>query len=263
MKVEIRTVTPKQAQKMLDDWNIENRKVRPNHINWLSGQIERGEFLLTHQGIAFTESGRLVDGQHRLMAIVKANKPTKMLVATELDEDVFKVIDCGENRSLADRTHLDKRVTEVLRPAVSALKSADLNNHKATATELLDLDSRGWGEQVARLHSFSPSRKAMNAACFRLAACVAVQMTGDEEAVFNLFRKMNLLMFDELPPLANAFMRQLTSGGIDATRKRKDAYCRALKVLTAKDKSAKKLILTDDERDELWRETKAVLRGGA
>ncbi|GGQ53922.1 hypothetical protein GCM10010195_06630 [Kitasatospora griseola] len=68
----------------------------------MAAAIIRGEWKLTHQGIAFDENGALVDGQHRLHAIIEANVSVKMLVVYGLSEDVFPVLDSGKSRSAAD-----------------------------------------------------------------------------------------------------------------------------------------------------------------
>ena len=71
--------------------------------------------MITHQAIAFSESGRLLDGQHRLHAIVLANKPVTMLVAKNLNENTFSAIDCGVKRTIGDLTNLEKGTAEICR----------------------------------------------------------------------------------------------------------------------------------------------------
>jgi hypothetical protein len=39
--------------------------------------------MVTHQGIAFDTQGVLVDGQHRLAAIIEADRPVELTVFTE------------------------------------------------------------------------------------------------------------------------------------------------------------------------------------
>ena len=41
--------------------------------------------------IKISKSGTILDGQHRLMAIIKANKGIWLHLATELDESIFDV----------------------------------------------------------------------------------------------------------------------------------------------------------------------------
>ena len=73
MKTEVVLVTPLLAKKWLER-NTDNRDIRPSVVTGLAESITRGEWVLSHQGIAFAKSGRLLDGQHRLLAIVEANR---------------------------------------------------------------------------------------------------------------------------------------------------------------------------------------------
>lgn len=64
--------------------------------------MKRGEWKTTHQGIAIDSNGVLVDGQHRLTAIVEADVPVKLTVFTEVSPDSFDVLDTGKRRNAAD-----------------------------------------------------------------------------------------------------------------------------------------------------------------
>jgi hypothetical protein len=64
--------------------------------------MRRGEWRVTHQGIAFDTGGALVDGQHRLAAVVEADTPVEMTVFTEVPEGAFDVLDTGKRRNAAD-----------------------------------------------------------------------------------------------------------------------------------------------------------------
>ncbi len=107
MKTALQTVTPaKAAQWLSAHINRDNRALRDHAVSYLANEIKRGKWQTTHQGIAFSTAGRLLDGQHRLAAIVKSNQPVQMMVTTDLDEDSFRVIDCGMKRANHDRIHL-------------------------------------------------------------------------------------------------------------------------------------------------------------
>ena len=64
--------------------------------------MRRGEWLVTHQGIAFDVNGVLVDVQHRLAAIIEADRPVELTVFTEVAEGTFDVLDIGKRRTAAD-----------------------------------------------------------------------------------------------------------------------------------------------------------------
>ena len=225
--------------------------------------MKAGEWMLTHQGIAFSESGRLLDGQHRLLAGIQADIPVKFVVTQGLDENAFRAIDCGEKRSLSDLSKIDRKTVEVLRLAASALNAPDLNNNKATVRQLLDLEDRGWGDVHRRLIGFCATNRPASCAANRLAACVAAVYTHDETAVFSLYRKIVLAQYEELPSIANAYLRQVNSGAINQSRNRMDAFCRYFKVLIPENESIKKLTLGEDEKTSIWSIIKETLKGNA
>lgn len=82
--------------------NVNNRKVRFNRINTMARDMAMDHWRYTGEAIKFDVAGRLLDGQHRLMAIVKANVTVKMLVIVGLDEDAQSYMDAGARRTAAD-----------------------------------------------------------------------------------------------------------------------------------------------------------------
>jgi hypothetical protein len=86
--------------------NTLNRPLSRQTVTQLARAIERGEWKLTHQGIAFDEEGRLVDGQHRLEAVVKAGIAVDMLVAHGVARTAFTVMDTGRKRTGRDALSL-------------------------------------------------------------------------------------------------------------------------------------------------------------
>ena len=65
------TITPELAAEFLKK-NKSNRPLSSKHVIALAGSIERGEWMFTGESIKFSESDTLLDGQHRLSAIVMA-----------------------------------------------------------------------------------------------------------------------------------------------------------------------------------------------
>lgn len=72
-------VTPEIA----GDWlkkNTFNRSVSMGVVKKYATDMATGKWRLNHQGIAFDNKGTLVDGQHRLLAIIESNVSVPMLV---------------------------------------------------------------------------------------------------------------------------------------------------------------------------------------
>lgn len=98
---EIVFITPEKASKYLAH-TAPNRPKSSGKIAKFAMDIKKGEWKLTHQGIALTSDGRLLDGQNRLQAIIESGLPIWMSVTTGVKEDCFDVIDTGTNKTGAN-----------------------------------------------------------------------------------------------------------------------------------------------------------------
>lgn len=94
-------ITPDRA-KMFLVANSDNRSQRVKHIDRIVDDMNNERFVVTHQGIAFDEDGKLIDGQHRLQAIIESGKAQWMLVTTGLPPLSKRVIDAGAKRTAHD-----------------------------------------------------------------------------------------------------------------------------------------------------------------
>lgn len=105
MKTEQVLMTPEWAA-MLLLVNTSNRPLRPHRVDTYVAAINSGQWKLTHQGIAIASNGIMLDGQHRLHAIVKTGKPMPIILSTDCDPSAFAVIDTGAIRSASDVLHV-------------------------------------------------------------------------------------------------------------------------------------------------------------
>ena len=101
-KFEVHDITPEMAKTILTYRNKNNRKYRYNQLAKLSDAIEKGEWKVTNQGLAFDKEGNLIDGQHRLAAVLQTRKTVPMMVATNMPADIFNVVDSGCKRTTGD-----------------------------------------------------------------------------------------------------------------------------------------------------------------
>lgn len=102
--VGIETVEPKKAQHYLACLLDGQRHVREGHVLRLATEIESGNWHLTSDALLFIK-GKLANGQHRLHAVVLADKPCSFLVLRTEDEAVYKVLDSGVGRTPGDALH--------------------------------------------------------------------------------------------------------------------------------------------------------------
>lgn len=64
--------------------------------------MQSGNWALNGQTITIADNGTLVDGQHRLMACVRAGVPFQTVVVYGADESAFETVDSGRRRSVSD-----------------------------------------------------------------------------------------------------------------------------------------------------------------
>jgi hypothetical protein len=101
MKTILITITPSLAREYLER-NPRNRKVSKALIGKLVQEIKNGKWKVNGDCIRFDEEDNLLDGQHRLIAIVKSGVPVQSFATWGLSSDVFNTIDVGKRRSGAD-----------------------------------------------------------------------------------------------------------------------------------------------------------------
>ncbi len=99
-------VTPDIAKHMLQT-NEGNRPLNESNVLFLAKEMMDENWQFDGSPIRFNNIGKLIDGQHRLNAIVKANKTYPLMVITGLEPTVFKTMDTGRKRSGADAVAIE------------------------------------------------------------------------------------------------------------------------------------------------------------
>ena len=97
-------VTPVLAQEWLEHNVDNNRHVRPSLVWKYAYDMKNGNWGINTDAIAFNANGQLINGQHRLNAIIRANVTVPMLVVFDLpvSKDDLMNIDRGGGRTIAD-----------------------------------------------------------------------------------------------------------------------------------------------------------------
>ena len=97
-EITTETITPAMALKYLEN-NHFNRRLNEGRVKELARKIKEGKYVMPPDAIAFDTKGRLVNGQHRLLACVEANTPIESIVYRDADERIFMVTDIGMRKS--------------------------------------------------------------------------------------------------------------------------------------------------------------------
>lgn len=95
-------VTPDMAKLWLKN-NEGNRNLSDSAVERYVSDMKRGTWKPNTDSIGITKSGQLIQGQHRLTAVVESECTVLMLVTYGYGDDVFSVLDRGRGRSFADQ----------------------------------------------------------------------------------------------------------------------------------------------------------------
>lgn len=100
MNVKMMEITPADAERMLM-LNDGNRPFNKHHVSVLAREMKTGRWKVNGDTICLSGT-RLIDGQHRLMAVIESGCTIQTLVVDGVAADVFDTKDVGRRRSAAD-----------------------------------------------------------------------------------------------------------------------------------------------------------------
>ena len=94
--------TPDKATEMLEEHNSHNRNFTKGNVDKVKSAILSGEWLVNGETIIISSCGLLMDGQHRLKAVVETGISIPMLTCYGVDKNAFPSINVGKVRSAND-----------------------------------------------------------------------------------------------------------------------------------------------------------------
>ncbi len=246
MKTEIMTITPEMAKMILENNNKNNRKIRRLWVLSLANAIERGEWVTTHQGIAFDENGVLQDGQHRLSAIVLANKPVDMMVTSGVSVNNFSAIDQHAKRTISDATGIRRSDAEVCR----IVAQIAFQRGQPTLGQINDVANDRLLDQLGLLSEYSSAAvKLFSCAPIRAIACAMGLHKGNNDYVFSSYRRLVTRDYSNMNDVEASFCRAAASGILSAAGSHRailSAYI--FYVFDEQNKHKKKIMILDVEK---------------
>lgn len=105
LTIWIGDVTPKMAERMMTR-NMTNRGVAKGTVKRFAGEMGLGEWLLTHQPIGVDTNHEVIDGQHRLLALIESGHDAPFIIVFGLSPETRYVVDIGRRRSHLDIAHV-------------------------------------------------------------------------------------------------------------------------------------------------------------
>ena len=100
MQYVTENITPPLAQDYLKT-STGNRPISKVTVNTYADIMKKGDWMLNGVPIIFDINGHLIDGHHRLLAVIKAGIPIRFDVARGASAEAFTTYDCGRHRNVA------------------------------------------------------------------------------------------------------------------------------------------------------------------
>lgn len=234
----LETITPQIAEAYLSKNDDKNRGIRFGSLKEYVRCMEEGSWQLTHQAIAFDCTGKLIDGQHRLRAIVKSGTTQQMYVARyDSSETSMKLsIDRNARRTIADVLHIDKKYIET----ASAMLTMAFSQTAVTVHEVEEL-----------IQVLKPYMDTLNAACnstakIRSSACIKcavlcemILSPKNADEIASQYRAFVLLNFDDCCDSVKAFLKTLDSMSARSGSDRMQLFSRASKAFKYASRNSK------------------------
>jgi hypothetical protein len=105
MKATSEFISPEQAAIYLDKNYVSNRKPRPARVDLYAAAMAANEWHLTGEPVIFDIDGNMVNGQHRMLAAIKADTGFLTLVVRGAPSEAFTYLDSGLGRQGSDVLH--------------------------------------------------------------------------------------------------------------------------------------------------------------
>jgi hypothetical protein len=131
----VEEIDPDTALKYLDKSRdeVNNRPVNKGHLEFLEKEMQSGRWKVNGQTIKFDDEGFLIDGQHRLWAVVNTNTTIRTAIARGIDRaEALSTIDTGQRiRSFGEVLMMDnQKKAEVRGAPILAAATTFLANYK-------------------------------------------------------------------------------------------------------------------------------------
>lgn len=129
----VETVTPDIAGEWLAT-NTHNRHLRKTLVEAYARDMREGRWQFTGEPIKFATDGTLLDGQHRLHAVVRAEVDLPLLVVRGLSPAAQDAMDTGSRRTTADALSLRGEKNAVVMSALAKMILTEGDRYQRTCS---------------------------------------------------------------------------------------------------------------------------------
>lgn len=106
MRVQIENVTPTKARQLLLGSEQYQRNVSNAQVAHLARQMLDGKWMLNGETVVVSENNQVLDGQHRLLAVIETGLTVQMMIVYGASQDCFHTLDTGKSRNPGNTMHI-------------------------------------------------------------------------------------------------------------------------------------------------------------
>jgi hydrogenase maturation factor len=252
------TITPEQASAWLKTSNG-NRKIRTAHVRNMASAMKRGEWVITHQGIAFDVTGALKDGHHRLNACVMSGVTIKSMVTRGLPVESTLALDIGASRSFGDRLNIRGSEAKIIRLGCEVAYGQGFSLQMAKP-----LIEGGLQDATKDLLEFCGTKvRAFSSAPVALAAVISALDVGDSTYAFTQYNALVKQLYDDMSSASKVFSKMVVQGhlSLGGGTAQTLMLAKALYVFDEKNKDVKTLRKNENVEEKTISRARATLRG--
>lgn len=155
-------VNPEIATRWLGK-NLRNRNVRSAHVANLARDMAAGRWQITGEAVKFATTGELIDGQHRLHAVIQSGATVMLFVVRGLAPAAQNVMDTGSKRSSSDMLGLNghKNASTVAATARLALHLSQTDDTRAARSSFTNTEIAEWVAAHPEVESAASAASAL------------------------------------------------------------------------------------------------------
>jgi hypothetical protein len=239
-------ITPECAGRILETANHDNRRLRQSVVSKYARDMVNGDWCFSPEPLIFSQTGRLLNGQHRLHAVIESDTKQSFMITVGFKDEVFEVIDRGTPRTKADAFRIDTKLVQV----ANVLANVALHSRSVRST---DADTKKacliLKPHYEKLIEHAPAHaKYFASAAFRLGAIVRLMTTDDEQYVLDLYRDLVLGHTENLPTIGHSVVRGVLIGKLKSMSGSSQSECLSISwtVFDKKSMNRKKLTISKD-----------------
>lgn len=226
---QVMVITPDYAKSLLAK-NTGNRRIRKSSVSRYASDMKKGEWQLTPQGVIIGKSGVLLDGQHRLHAVIESDVSVPMMVTFGVDAEsaLGAMLDVGTKRGAADIMGVPTSHASTTNSLMQILMGYGQVAITAADTQTVYVS---FPEIAEASEWYIKNNKFMRTAAFTAAATLAMIGGVDKDYVHRKFVNIQLGKFDKFSKADAAFYRHYSQNKtLNNKTQRRDTLSKSLNV---------------------------------